>query len=118
MRYALLIYTQEPTADLPPETVAAEMAAYNAFGEAATASGALRGGDALHPVEMATTVRVRDGQTMTTDGPFAETKEQLLGFYVVDCATLEDAIETARPFFVEGGALEIRPIAYFNAGSG
>ncbi len=114
MRCALLIYTQEPTADLPPETVAAEMAAYNAFGDAAAASGALRGGDALHPAEMATTVRVRDGQTMTTDGPFAETKEVLGGFYIVEVADLDAAIGwAARIPGANHGSVEIRPIWEF-----
>jgi hypothetical protein len=70
----------------------------------------------LMPTTTATTIR-EGAQPLVIDGPFAETKEQLLGFYVVECASLEDAIETARPFFVEGGCLEIRPIMYFNRGS-
>ncbi|MGH8185779.1 MAG: YciI family protein [Steroidobacteraceae bacterium] len=70
----------------------------------------------LMPTTAATTVRGRD--TVVLDGPFAETKEQLLGFYVVDCEKLEDAIEVARGFVREsGGAMEIRPVRLFEAGS-
>jgi hypothetical protein len=71
----------------------------------------------LMPTTAATTLREGRG-AVVVDGPFAETKEQLLGFYVVDCASLEEAIEIARPLFVDGGALEIRPVLYFNPGSG
>jgi hypothetical protein len=70
----------------------------------------------LMPTTAATTMRDGAGP-LVVDGPFAETKEQLLGFYVFDCASLEEAIEAARPFFVEGGSLEIRPVAYYNPGS-
>jgi len=71
----------------------------------------------LMPTTAATTLR-EGVEPAVIDGPFAETKEQLLGFYVIDCASLEEAIETARLFTVEGGALEIRPVFYFNRGSG
>jgi hypothetical protein len=71
----------------------------------------------LMPTTTATTLR-EGTNAVVLDGPFAETKEQLLGFYVVECASLDDAIETAKPLQVEGGALEIRPLLYFNPGSG
>jgi hypothetical protein len=71
----------------------------------------------LMPTIAATTVR-DNGEPLILDGPFAETKEQLLGFYVVDCESLDEAIEIARPLALEGGTLEIRPVFYFNPGSG
>ena len=71
----------------------------------------------LMPTTAATTLR-SGSEPVILDGPFAETKEQLLGFYVFECASLEEAIEVARPLLVEPGALEIRPISYFNPGSG
>ncbi len=84
MRYLLLIYGDETLwNDLTPDQMAVEMAAHQAFSDATTAEGILRGGEALQPTTTATTVRVRDGEVMLTDGPFAETREQLGGFYLV-----------------------------------
>ena len=81
MQYLLLIYGPESESDdFSPET----MAEYDAFWKHVSERGALKAGEALHASSAATTVRVRDGQTVTTDGPFAETKEILGGFYVVD----------------------------------
>lgn len=111
MQYALLIYGAEPTDDVPPEAIEAEMAGYNAFTQHVRDAGAFRGGEALHPIATATTVRVRDGQTLTTDGPFAETKEALGGFYVVEAADLDAAIAYAA--MIPGaayGSVEVRPI--------
>lgn len=71
----------------------------------------------LMPTTAATTLR-SGSEPMVLDGPFAETKEQLLGFYVVDCTSLEEVIELMRPLVVSPGALEIRPITYFNPGVG
>jgi hypothetical protein len=69
------------------------------------------GGDQLQDSDTATTVRVRDGETLTTDGPFAETKEQLGGYYVIDCGSLDEAIEfAARIPAAERGAVEVRPL--------
>jgi hypothetical protein len=70
----------------------------------------------LMPTTAATTLR-DNGEKIVLDGPFAETKEQLLGFYVFDCKSLEEALEMARPLSMQGGCLEIRPIFYFNPGS-
>ena len=68
-------------------------------------------GEALTPTATATTVRVRDGKTMTTDGPFAETKEQLGGFYVIKCENLDEAIEIAAMIpTAQDGSIEVRPI--------
>jgi hypothetical protein len=115
VQYALLIYTPEPTDDVPPEAVAAEMAEYNAFTEHLRARGAMKGGEALDSTATATTVRVVDGRTITTDGPFAETKETLGGFYLVEAADLDEAIAYAA--MIPGarhGCIEVRPVWDYN----
>src|SRR5215207_3674022 len=96
MRYLLLIYGPEPTEQSSPEGQAATMQAYGAFTENVKARGAYLGGEALEPTTTATTVRVRDGQTLTTDGPFAETKEALGGFYLVEAKDLDEALALGR----------------------
>ena len=97
MRYLLTIYDDESTwNDVTPEQSAQVMAAYGAFGEAAQSAGVLLGGEGLQPTSTATTVRVRDGEALTTDGPFAETREQLGGYYLLDCKDLDDAIRGRR----------------------
>ncbi|MEO8697855.1 MAG: YciI family protein [Acidimicrobiales bacterium] len=112
MRYLLLICTDE-SADLTmtPAEAAARMARYGAFGEEMGRRGVLEGGARLRPTADATTVRVRDGDVVTFDGPFAETKEQMGGYYVVDCKDLDEAIEIAAklPGAAEG-CIEVRPI--------
>jgi len=118
MQYALLIYTTEATDAPDPEAAAAEMEAYNEFGRYVAERGAMRGGEALQSSASATTVRVRDGRTLATDGPFAETKEVLGGFYVVEAADLDDAIGIAARIPGAGyGSIEIRPIWDFGAES-
>src|SRR4249919_841670 len=92
MQYALLIYTPEPTEEVPQDAMAAEMAEYNAFTAHLRDRGAMKGGEALDSTATATTVRVVDGRTIATDGPFAETKETLGGFYLVEAADLDEAI--------------------------
>jgi hypothetical protein len=113
MRYLCLIYNDE-TAMTPKE--GAEMApAYEAFGKKATEAGVIRGGDALQPTAAATTVRVRDGKTTTVDGPFAETKEQLGGYYELDCKDLDEAIKWAAQIpGALNGSVEVRPIMEFD----
>jgi hypothetical protein len=111
MRYLLLIYTEEPTEAPPEDLMATEMEAYNAFTQEIRDRGVDRGGEALHPTSSATTVRVKDGQTVTTDGPFAETKEALGGFYLVDVKDLDEAIELAAGIPASRtGSIEVRPI--------
>ena len=111
MRYLLLIYTPEPTEAVPDEVRAAEMAAYGAFSQWVNEKGIFKGGEALEPTPNATTVRVRDGRTVTTDGPFAETKEALGGYYLIECADLDEAIDAAsRIPGAKYGSIEIRPI--------
>jgi hypothetical protein len=116
MQYALLIYVPEPTEEPSPEEIQTQMAGYNAFTELVRGNGAYRAGEALDSVATATTVRVRDGKTLTTDGPFAETKEALGGFYIVEAADLDEAIRYAAA--IPGamrGSIEVRPIFDWSA---
>ena len=112
MRYALLIYANEQDwASQTEEQSQAVNQEYMAFTKDIIDRGLMKGGEALQPTATATTVRVRDGETLTTDGPFAETKDQLGGFYLVDCKDLDEAIEVAaRIPDVRRGSIEIRPI--------
>jgi hypothetical protein len=118
MRYLLLIYNTEPTEAVPEDLMASEQDAYNAFTAAIRETGQLEAGEALQPTSTATTVRVANGRTITTDGPFAETKEQLGGFYLVDCRDIDEAIElAARIPGATHGSIEIRPIWDLPSGS-
>ncbi len=96
MRYALLICTDEKdTPNMGPEEGAAMIAGYSGWMDEMNDRGLLQAGERLRPTTDATTVRVRDGETLTSDGPFAETKEQMGGFFLVDCKDLDEAIEVA-----------------------
>ena len=111
MQYALLIYVTETGEASSPDELQAVMTAYNAFSDHIRAKGAFVAGEALDDTSTATTVRVRDGRTLTTDGPFAETKEALGGFYIVEAADLDEAIAYAA--MIPGakyGSIEVRPI--------
>lgn len=112
MRYALLIYVA-PWESTPEEDVAVTEA-YNAFGNEAMAADVMRGGEALHEAKTATSVRIRDGKVLVTDGPFAETKEEFGGFYLIEAADLDEAIRWAAkiPGAVRG-TVEIRPVVDF-----
>ena len=112
MRYLLTIYDDETTwNDVTPEQSAQVMEAYGAFGEAAKEAGVLLGGEGLQPTSTATTVRVRDGEALTTDGPFAETREQLGGYFLVDANDLDEAIAIAgRIPMARSGTIEVRPV--------
>ena len=119
MRYLLLIYTQEPSGPVPEDVMAQEMEGYNAFSKEVRDRGLFEAGEALHPTAAATTVRVRDGQTVTTDGPFAETKEALGGFYLSNAKDLDEAIEVAAKIpGAKHGSIEVRPIFDFGAAEG
>src|SRR5829696_3149187 len=111
MRYLLLIYTAEND-EQPSEAVAnASHAAYAAFTADVSSRGILQAGEALTPTSTATTVRVIDGEVVTTDGPFAETKEALGGFYLIEARDLDEAIEVAaRIPAAREGSIEVRPI--------
>ena len=112
MQYLLLIYQSEAGSKPPSEAAAKEMyAEYGKFTQGIKDSGNYVGGNALQPVASASTVRVRDGKTLTTDGPFAETREQLGGYYLIEAEHLDDAIAiAARVPAARTGSLEIRPI--------
>jgi hypothetical protein len=107
MRYLLLIAADE-SAPPPPEGTTEE---YGVWMKEMSDRGLLQGGERLHPVADATTVRVRNGEVLSTDGPFAETKEQLAGYFLVDCKDLDEAIEVASKIpGARYGGVEVRPI--------
>ena len=112
MQYMLLIYN--PPGDwesLPAEQRQQVHEAYGTFTEELRGSGKLVGGDALQPISTATSIRVRDGETLTTDGPFAETKEVLGGYYLIDVDTIDEALEWgAKIPGAQYGTIEVRPV--------
>jgi hypothetical protein len=112
MRYVLLICNDEQAyAARSPEEASASMAEYAAFGEEMTKRGVLQDGARLRMTSDATTVRVTNGEIVTSDGPFAETKEQIGGYYIVDCKDLDEAIEVASKIpAAKEGSIEVRPI--------
>ncbi len=113
MQYLLLIYQAEAGAQaaVDDQVMAAEMAAYAAFTRETRERNQFIAGEALEPTSTATSVRIRDGQTSVTDGPFAETKEALGGFYLLECADLDEAIEMAAKIpAAKRGTIEVRPI--------
>jgi hypothetical protein len=116
MKYALTIYGDESARqDSSPEEMQAMSQAYGELTQEMEQRGALLAGDALYPTQTATTVRVRDGERAVTDGPFAETKEQLGGFYVLECKDLDEAIEwAARIPGSQHGSVEVRPVMVFD----
>lgn len=112
MKYMLLIYGNEATGISPDSPdFAPYMAAYQVASDTYVKGGAMVAGEALEPTASATSVRVRNGKTQTTDGPFAETKEQLGGFYILECANLDEAIRYAAMIpDAQSGTVEIRPV--------
>ena len=112
MRYLLLIYgAEEGWAAMSPEEQAAEFGGYVKYTQWLRDHGWYEAGEALQATDSATTGRVREGQTLSTDGPFAETKEQLGGFYMINCENLDQAIDAAsRIPAARGGSIEVRPI--------
>jgi hypothetical protein len=116
MRYLCLIYEdQTKMAGMSKGEMDAFVGEYFAFTDAIKKSGHHLGGEALQPVQTATTVRSRNGKVSTTDGPFAETKEQLGGFYLINARDLNDAIQVAsRIPGVRWGSVEVRPIMEFS----
>jgi hypothetical protein len=112
MQYLLLIYNNERNwTDLSQADMGALMGEYQAFTESIAKSGNYKGGNALQPTNTATTVRMRNGKRQTTDGPFAESREQLGGYYLVDAKDLDEAIEIAgRIPAARTGGIEVRPV--------
>ena len=111
MKYALLIYTTEASREqAPPDVVDRMYEAYTKFGQEFGPK--IQGGEELRPTPTATTVRVQEDEVVTTDGPFAETKEQLGGFYIVDAQDLDEAIQIAAAIpSASRGSIEVRPVA-------
>jgi hypothetical protein len=115
MQYMLLIYG-DPTSweSLSDEERGQMMKAYGSFTQELRDSGAMIAGDALEPTQTATTVRVQNDETLTTDGPFAETKEQLGGYYLIEADSLDEAIEWAAKIpGARHGSVEVRPVMVF-----
>ena len=112
MQYLLLIYSNEAEiAAMKPALRGSLMGEYTEFTKGIVQSGQFKAGDRLKPTSSATTVRVRNGQVATTDGPFAETREQLGGYYLVDAKNLDEAIAiAARIPGARVGSIEVRPI--------
>src|SRR4051794_39833412 len=111
-----IIYNDESVyANATPEDIGAIFAAHGEFGEAARAAGVFVDGDGLQPVATATTVRVRDGERLLTDGPYAETKEQLGGFYMLECKDLDEALAwAARIPEAKPGSIGVRRVMVYD----
>jgi hypothetical protein len=116
VKYMAIIFNDESQyANATPEQIGAIFAEHGAFGEAARAAGVFVDGDGLQPVVTATTVRVRDGERLLTDGPYAETKEQLGGFYMLECKDLDEALAwAARIPEAKTGSIEVRPVMVYD----
>jgi hypothetical protein len=116
MQYLLMIYSNEVEyAKIDPATSQKLMAEFGAFTQSIIQSGNFKAGDRLQPTSTATTVRVKDGKVMTTDGPFAETREQLGGYYLVEAKDLDTALGiAARIPSARYGSIEVRPIWVYN----
>jgi hypothetical protein len=115
MRYMMLMYSRETPEGPSPEEVEYLVRTHGALIAEAKRKGVLLAVEGLKPTNTATTVRAQDGQAMVTDGPFAETKEQLAGYYILECKDLDEALDWARriPTSCKGasGCIEIRPVA-------
>jgi hypothetical protein len=112
MQYAILIYGEEAgMLSAPPEMVTQMLGAYGAYTQSMHDAGVWRAGERLKPTSMATSIRIRDGKTEVQDGPFADTKEQFGGFYIIDVPDLDAALSWgAKCPGAQFGAIEVRPI--------
>ena len=117
MKYMLILAGPEGGwEDVTPEQMKAEMDRWQEFGESLVKANAFLAGEGLQESATATTVRISDdGERVLTDGPFAETKEQVGGFYLIDCENLDDALEWAKKVPARGGAIEVRPVLDYEA---
>ncbi|TYO63455.1 YciI family protein [Bradyrhizobium hipponense] len=115
MQYLLLIYRNEAElSKMTPEDRQKMSAEYGTYTQSIVQSGHFKAGDGLQPTTTATTVRVREGKTLTTDGPFAETREQLGGYYLVEAKDLDTAIAlAARIPGARDGSIEVRPVMIY-----
>ncbi|HUA04511.1 MAG TPA: YciI family protein [Solirubrobacteraceae bacterium] len=111
-QYMLLIYSPADGPEATPAQLQEIGSRYDAYTQSLTDAGVLVGGDALERVDTATTVRERNGETQFTDGPFAETKEFLAGYYLLNCPDLDTALDHASrlPAVAFGGSVEVRPV--------
>jgi hypothetical protein len=115
VKYMFLLFNEEPPGPPDPAALAAEMPKWEAFREEAVKVATEVSAAALQPSATATVVSVRDGKTITTDGPFVETKEQLGGFYVFDCENLDVALSVATKIpWAPTGHIEVRPVMEFD----
>lgn len=113
MQFIALIYNTEGNDDVDWDTLIEQ---YNEFGERAQAAGVMGAGNALQPVSTATSVQIREGKKVITDGPFAETKEQLGGYYLLECKNLDEAVEWASQIpTARYGTIEVRPVIVFDS---
>jgi hypothetical protein len=117
MKYLLaLIGDESRWADLTPEQQAEGMKAWDRFTQDAIDAGVHLGGEGLQPSSTATTVKIQEsGDPIVSDGPFAETKEQLGGYYLLDCKDLDDALAWAKRIPMPGGTVEVRPVMDYEA---
>jgi hypothetical protein len=117
MKYLFSLWGDESRwAGATPEELQGNMRQWDEFTKAAMEAGAHRGGEGLQPSATATTVAIPvDGEPIVTDGPFAETKEQLGGYYLLDCRDNDDAIEWAKKMPMIGGTVEVRPVMDYEA---
>jgi hypothetical protein len=122
MRYMMLVYSTEGPNGLDPQEMERIANGHAKVIEEATKRGALISAAPLASTTMATTVRMQDGKRLITDGPFAETREHLAGYYIMDCENLDEAIEWAAKMpttcYGGGGSIEIRPLRFQGAMSG
>ena len=116
MQYLLMIYQNEAESSKMDAAARQKVTAeYGAFTQTIIQSGNFKAGDGLQPTTTATTVRVRDGKTLTTDGPFAETREQLGGYYLIEAKDLDTALAiAARVPGAKTGSIEVRPIMIYD----
>jgi hypothetical protein len=117
MKYLLALIGDEGRyADRTPEELAEGMKAWDAFTRAAIDAGVHLGGEGLEPSSTATSVKIQEsGEPIVSDGPFAETKEQLGGYYLLDCKDLDDALAWAKRIPMPGGTVEVRPVMDYEA---
>ena len=117
MKYMLVLFGDESRwAERTPEQIAASMKQWDAFTQEVIDAGVHVGGEGLQPSATATTVGIQEsGEPIVSDGPFAETKEQLGGYYLLDCEDLDDAIGWAKKIPMPGGTVEVRPVMDYEA---
>jgi hypothetical protein len=117
MKYLLTLWGDESRfAEATPEQMAENMKHWDAYTNEAKDAGAFLGGEGLEPTATATTIQIEaSGDHIVTDGPFAETKEQLGGFYLLECENLDDAIAWAKKIPMPGGKVEVRPVMDYEA---